>query len=312
MSWKATGFCLALVMVGFPAIARADCDSAVTTARKAVDASDFDHFDEVRQGLAACEASKRSLWSDELARGLYREAVSRIRKKGQTLAEQRPLIDKALGFGEPYELLALQCRLNHLEKRFAEAQSACEMALTRIQDTDRTPNPPNPEAIERIFKLAEESRLLASTYKSSPTTRSGEASGISAPLLRGFTVKKVAIPIQFQYGKADFTEDGTHAAADLVTMLRQQQPQHIKLIGHTDPAGTDAYNDALSLSRAQAVQRFIQEHIQEQGQGQGVKIAIAIDVEGHGKREPYQPASPDELTEDQLHQLSRRVELVRQ
>jgi len=302
MDWKAIGFGIALAIAAALPAAASPCDAAIAQAREAVEAADLDRFDGARQGLDSCEASVRRYWSDELARGLYREAVNRIRKQGQSLPEQRALMERALGFGDPYEVLALQCRIDHLEKRFAEAQRSCELALTRIQDTERTPRPPPPEAIERIFKLAEESRLLAQHYQSSPVTRSGEPSGISAPLVRGFVVKKVAIPIQFQFGKAEFTEDGTRAAADLVTMLRQQQPPHIRLIGHTDPAGTDAVNDALSLARAATVQRFIE--------AQGLKLSI--EVEGHGKREPYQPASPDELTADQLAQLSRRVELVRQ
>lgn len=56
---------------------------------------------------------------------------------------------------------------------------------------------------------------------------------------------------------------------------RKDQVKHIKIIGHTDRIGSDAFNEKLSLKRAEAVANYLLKH--------GVS---SIDVEGHGSREP--------------------------
>ncbi|MDD5405771.1 MAG: OmpA family protein [Sulfurovaceae bacterium] len=56
---------------------------------------------------------------------------------------------------------------------------------------------------------------------------------------------------------------------------RSGQVKHIKIIGHTDRIGKEAYNEKLSLKRAEAVANYLLKH--------GVS---SIDTEGHGSREP--------------------------
>lgn len=72
---------------------------------------------------------------------------------------------------------------------------------------------------------------------------------------------------------------------------------HVTLVGHTDPVGGEAANDALGLRRAETVRQALRDALRDAG----VAAAdVAIDVETRGKREilPGDPA------------LSRRVEII--
>ena len=70
--------------------------------------------------------------------------------------------------------------------------------------------------------------------------------------------------------------------------------------GHTDAKGSDAYNDALSLRRAQAVARAL--HAQT-----GRQAA----VQGLGKRQPVAPnTTPDGRDDPVGRQLNRRVQIL--
>ncbi len=65
-------------------------------------------------------------------------------------------------------------------------------------------------------------------------------------------------------------------------------------VGHADRIGTDAYNQALSEKRANAVKDFLV--------GKGVP-ANRVYTEGKGKT---QPVTGDQCTENGAHQESRR------
>jgi OmpA-OmpF porin, OOP family len=115
------------------------------------------------------------------------------------------------------------------------------------------------------------------------------------------------VPIEFPFDRTEFTEDGARAADDLVEIVTDQKVQRLHLIGHTDSIGTDAYNDRLSLARAEAVRAFICKKL-SCGRGDG---AVVITTEGRGKREPYQPYDPAQYTAEEWAQMSRRVEFER-
>jgi outer membrane protein OmpA-like peptidoglycan-associated protein len=84
--------------------------------------------------------------------------------------------------------------------------------------------------------------------------------------------------------EAVFTEIASRAAADTV------------VTGHTDTAGTDAYNDELSLARATMVRAMLI--------GRGLK-PDSVTVAARGKRELLVP------TADQVHEpRNRRVEIT--
>ena len=97
------------------------------------------------------------------------------------------------------------------------------------------------------------------------------------------------------------TAKGEAAAADLFSYLKAQGSPKITLVGHTDPVGPAHSNQILSEERALAVK----DYLMSSGYGGGIHIV------GKGEHELYQPADASRYSIEELHQMSRRVELVR-
>ncbi|MEM1418288.1 MAG: OmpA family protein [Myxococcota bacterium] len=70
---------------------------------------------------------------------------------------------------------------------------------------------------------------------------------------------------------------------------------HLKIVGHTDAEGSDAYNQELSERRAASVARYLE--------GQGV--TIELEHSGVGESEPVCSEDTDEC-----HERNRRVEFL--
>jgi outer membrane protein OmpA-like peptidoglycan-associated protein len=97
----------------------------------------------------------------------------------------------------------------------------------------------------------------------------------------------------------DFDESGVRpdAAATLDRVLRasmELKAGEITLVGHADLSGPDAYNQALSLRRADSVRGYL-----EQG-----GATVQMSTEGRGESDPRIP-TPDGVRE----QENRRVEI---
>jgi outer membrane protein OmpA-like peptidoglycan-associated protein len=157
---------------------------------------------------------------------------------------------------------------------------------------------PSPIEIQKLYKLASETQLLAGI---SPTLRDGEPSGIMRDDL-GIEIRKRPIPVQFVYDKTMLTDKGKKSAKELVKYLAQKQPNRITLIGHTDEHGGDAYNCKLSKGRALALKDYL------------VKIgkfsASIITTVGKGEQEPFEFYDPSSYTQEEIDQINRRVEFA--
>jgi OmpA-OmpF porin, OOP family len=77
--------------------------------------------------------------------------------------------------------------------------------------------------------------------------------------------------------ESDLLPNGRERVAKLASDLRGQTYDRVLVTGHTDRLGSDAYNDALSLARAQTVRQLLVQN--------GVDPA-KVRAEGKGKREP--------------------------
>ena len=112
-----------------------------------------------------------------------------------------------------------------------------------------------------------------------------------------------AIPISAFYAEAAPTRRPPEAGQALDTLYSQIEEARPKdgsatVIGYTDRIGSDAYNQDLSLRRADAVAQFLVD--------QGIQAQIL--VAGKGKSEPRQISDPAQFSQDQIDQLNRRVE----
>ncbi len=108
--------------------------------------------------------------------------------------------------------------------------------------------------------------------------------------------------VLFDFDKATLRPDAADALAKAAELLRSYPGAPVRINGHTDAKGTDGYNDALSLKRAQTVAAALQ-----QGQGRGRTFA----TEGFGKRRPVAPNTAADGQDDPAgRQRNRRVEIV--
>lgn len=102
--------------------------------------------------------------------------------------------------------------------------------------------------------------------------------------------------IRFEYDGTVLAPGSDAALQTVARQLREHPETRISIEGHCDDRGTDALNDALSVRRAEVVQRALVRR--------GVPNA-QLEVVGHGKRRPI----ADNTTDDGRAQ-NRRVEFV--
>ncbi|WP_226816372.1 OmpA family protein [Advenella sp. FME57] len=112
---------------------------------------------------------------------------------------------------------------------------------------------------------------------------------ISVRKADGGTVLSVASDILFAFDSADLSPKAQATLKDISTIIHDSQVKVVKVIGHTDARGTDAYNLKLSKTRAQLVAAFLvregvaQSRIAPEGRGEAEPVA---ENEINGKDNP--------------------------
>jgi OOP family OmpA-OmpF porin len=93
----------------------------------------------------------------------------------------------------------------------------------------------------------------------------------------------------FDFDKAVLKPDGRAALDELGTRLQGMNLEVIIAVGHTDSVGTDAYNQKLSIRRAESVKRYLQSkgiepnRIYTEGKGEKQPVASNKTSEGRAK-----------------------------
>jgi outer membrane protein OmpA-like peptidoglycan-associated protein len=107
--------------------------------------------------------------------------------------------------------------------------------------------------------------------------------------------------VLFDFDQAELRPDAQASLAKAAELLQSYANAPIAVRGHTDAKGSEAYNDALSLRRAQAVA----ERLRAAAGGR------TIATEGLGKRRPVAPNQHADGSDDtEGRQRNRRVEIV--
>ena len=112
---------------------------------------------------------------------------------------------------------------------------------------------------------------------------------------------RIGADVLFDFDKAETRSD---APATLDQAVKYIQTSHhaVRVEGHTDGKGTDAYNQVLSEKRAESVRRYLTR--------QGVESA-RVTSRGFGKIRPVAPNThPDGSDDPEGRQKNRRVEIV--
>lgn len=160
----------------------------------------------------------------------------------------------------------------------------------RTQDTTLRASG-GPQTILREAEVPKErlqaTRALLAELKARPTPEQAISIDLPADVL-------------FDFDKAELRPDAAPSIAKAAELIKSYASAPLKVLGHTDGKGTDAYNDALSLRRAEAVARALQQQTGRQAR-----------TDGRGKREPVAPnTTPDGRDDPQGRQLNRRVQIL--
>ena len=94
---------------------------------------------------------------------------------------------------------------------------------------------------------------------------------------------------EFDFDKAILKPDMKVALDEVIGLLKPRSLVDLTVVGHTDSTGTEAYNQALSLRRAQAVVDYLHTHglqdlsIEQVGKGESEPVESNATPEGRAK-----------------------------
>ncbi|MCG5217524.1 OmpA family protein [Streptosporangium sp. KLBMP 9127] len=162
---------------------------------------------------------------------------------------------------------------------------------------DPTPAPPPPGdavgVVEDIIGRVEDVSLTVESLDSSESeTRDDQTVTVT-----------LTSDVLFALDKADVT---AKARARLATVAKKIETDSaggvVKIAGHTDDQGEDAYNVRLSQRRADAVRDALAKSLAGQG--------VTFQATGHGEGDPRVPNLVGDKPSEKNRALNRRVEIV--
>jgi outer membrane protein OmpA-like peptidoglycan-associated protein len=244
-----------------------------------------------------------SVAAKEVLLGLHREEDTRLELAGAAPAVRLTALNAALRYANQWNAWDIHARIGDLKRRLPAAGGRPDYAGVSlaydeaVRAIDQAPASSRPAAavIQRIVGLAYQYEALSPA----PVPRRG---GITRTA-RQVNVERTPVPLQFVYDSDQLTDAGQTQAENLFKLLKEVGMPQLHLVGHTDPVGSDEYNDKLSVRRAVAIRNFLMER--------GYP-AQRVTTEGRGKRdiEKLRIWDGDQFTVEQIHQMLRRVELV--
>jgi outer membrane protein OmpA-like peptidoglycan-associated protein len=107
--------------------------------------------------------------------------------------------------------------------------------------------------------------------------------------------------VLFDFDKAELRPEATEALQRVAEIIRQRRPARVRILGHTDSMGSDAYNQTLSERRARSVEQWLSAN------AQGLP---PLTSEGRGEREPVAPNETGGRDDPEGRQRNRRVEVL--
>jgi OOP family OmpA-OmpF porin len=118
------------------------------------------------------------------------------------------------------------------------------------------------------------------------------------------SVEEVAITLEadvfFEFDEADLLPEAEDLLGEVVDEIAEAGVTELRIGGHTDSVGTDAYNQDLSERRAESVEAFLSDRLD----------GVAFTTEGFAAREPVAANETEDGEDDpEGRALNRRVEL---
>jgi outer membrane protein OmpA-like peptidoglycan-associated protein len=221
---------------------------------------------------------------------------------GEPAADYLARLTAARRIGQVWETLLALADLQFAAGDYRSASLGYQEAFTAMNEAyPDEPKPPR-ETVAWTYQRAAETQMLAPEI--APPKRDGSPGGVDAVLLpggsRNLDVVARPLPVTFEPDSEAMTADGKVFAAQWWDSLRAGTFSDLLLVGHTDPRGTDARNDPLSVRRAEVLAQFLR--------ASGFNGTIR--TLGFGKRCPVKFSSGANYTPDQQWQILRRVEVI--
>jgi len=139
-----------------------------------------------------------------------------------------------------------------------------------------------------LFKAQTRGLVIAPAANDSSAADASEANSTAvAPADGYFEIAKdvqVNVSITFDFDSSALRNDQKPKLASLCDAIRSSDINLFRIVGHTDASGSSAYNDQLSLLRAEEVKRHL---VSECGIEAGRLEAVGV-----GERYPYNAANP--------------------
>jgi outer membrane protein OmpA-like peptidoglycan-associated protein len=245
-----------------------------------------------------------------------RLAASRLASAQKLMTQNRPLgeyINLLIDSDRPgavWQSAATLAEVRFGQRQFAEAARSFDRAIEIVKNETLTPSAPSRPEIEGLLSRGAQARLLAANVQHgsdgggfvATTVRDGRLGGIFSAQVRGVVPRAVPMPITFDYRSASLTPEGEQAAMELARAIKEQQPAHVILVGHTDVRGGPDYNMRLSLERAEVVAGFLRQQ----------SIDVPVKANGVGADEPLHLSDTTGLNQEDIYALNRRVEWRRE
>ncbi|MGH8494861.1 MAG: OmpA family protein [Gammaproteobacteria bacterium] len=112
----------------------------------------------------------------------------------------------------------------------------------------------------------------------------------------------LAADVLFEFDSAELQPQAEEALAEAAALIRERATGTVRIEGHTDSKGDDAYNLALSEKRANAVRDWFV--------GEGGLSDMSFATKGLGESAPVAPnEKPDGSDDPEGRQKNRRVEI---
>ena len=131
----------------------------------------------------------------------------------------------------------------------------------------------------------------------------GEASGLTWTETEAGVQAALPADVLFDFDSATLKPQAEAALRQLAQGIRERDPKRVRIEGHTDAKGREAYNQDLSERRAEAVLRHLVD-------GEGIEAKL-MQARGLGESRPVAPnTKPDGSDDPEGRQRNRRVEVV--
>jgi OOP family OmpA-OmpF porin len=182
-----------------------------------------------------------------------------------------------------------------VEFKLSEALALrAEAERSRINDATGNRGNVDLYSVSLVYKLGRPTTVAYVAPAPAPVVEAPVAAPAPAPMPAPApqpTSEKVSFAAEalFDFDKAVVKPDGKAALDEMLSKLQGMNTEVMIAVGHTDSVGTDAYNNKLSLRRADAVKAYLvskgldQARLYTEGKGETQPVADNGTAEGRAK-----------------------------